>query len=179
MHDFNCRIIRECLKHGKKKSISCPSPRQWENLVPLPPPPNDTMIAKIGSTMISSRIQNIVSKFSRENSRHKVDPSLDLSELKVSFVIIPYNYLLISVIYLSSSFWEVNPDWPCLESIEFFLSLEGLKMSLPSSTSSGSAKTAYAYGWETFWRICCKYFQLSANKRCCQFNFFSHNRRNR
>lgn len=90
---------------GRQKASLAPPPGSGRIRSPLPPPPNDTVTAKIGSAMISSPIQNTGSMFSRGTSRHSADPLSDLSQLE---------------------------------------------MSLPSSTSSGSAKTASASGWAAF-----------------------------
>lgn len=89
---------------SKPKISLAPPPASGRIRSPLPPPPNDTVMARISNSLSSSPISNTASKFSRDETRHTADP-LDLSQLE---------------------------------------------MNLPSTTSSGSAKTTTASGWAAF-----------------------------
>eukprot|EP01018_Ginkgo_biloba_P030263 Gb_32765 [translate_table: standard] len=89
---------------GRQKASLAPPPGSGRIRSPLPPPPNDTGVTRISAALSSSPLSNTASKFSRDTTKHTVDPFSDLSQLE---------------------------------------------MSLPSNTSSGSAKSTGS-GWAAF-----------------------------
>ncbi|KAH9287753.1 hypothetical protein KI387_031870 [Taxus chinensis] len=68
---------------GRPKVSLAPPPASGRIRSALPPPPNDTVTARIGNTLSSSPISITGSKFAMDDARHNADP-MDLSQLEVN-----------------------------------------------------------------------------------------------